>query len=129
MLALLVACAHPPPAVVQPGEAVVRNHPAGIGSITELLRGDNAFVARLELAPGARIPDNVDVTEEYVVVLEGHGSTTIDGVVHPLSPGTAIYIPPGVSAGAVNGDEPMVVLQVFAGPKPADKYQSWPEAR
>lgn len=126
LFSLMMACATRSPAVTVPETQVTRVHPAGVGNVTELVRGRNAVVSRLVLAPGARIPPNVDPTEEYVVVLDGTGTTTVDGVTHDLYPGVALYIPPGVEAGAICGDAPLTVLQVFAGPKPADKYQAWP---
>jgi quercetin dioxygenase-like cupin family protein len=114
------------PIVAPPEVQVVRAHPAGLGEVAMLVRGGNAAIQRLTLLPGARIPENVDEAEEYVVVLSGSGTTTIAGVTHALRPGTALFIPAGVSAGAIAGEEPLVVLQVFAGPGPADKFASWP---
>jgi quercetin dioxygenase-like cupin family protein len=33
----------------------------------------------LELAAGASVPENQDPTEEYIHVLEGHGTLTMNG--------------------------------------------------
>ncbi len=130
---LLVACgeAEPPPpppvqaAVVRDAGAPVRISPDGKAIIRELARGNEAFVGRLELAPGASVPAHRDATEEYIVVLEGHGKVTIDGERHAVGPGYAITMPAGSEVSFDNEVQPMVALQVFAGPDPADKYGAW----
>jgi quercetin dioxygenase-like cupin family protein len=125
---LLVACASEqglPPAVVGPAELVPRDAPSGLARIWPLARGENAFVGRRELEPGASIPPHRDATEEYVVVLAGHGTVTIDGVETPVGPGATVYMPAGLEVSYANGVERMVAIQVFAGPKPADRYDDW----
>lgn len=125
-----VAHAEPPakknaPAVVKAGAAPVRVAPNDKARVHLLARGDNAFVGRLEMAPGASVPEHCDPTEEYIYVLEGEGVITIDGQKHPVAPGTMIYMPAGALVTFQNGDQPFVALQVFAGPTPADKYDRW----
>ena len=90
-----------------------------------LARGDNAFVGKLTLAPGAEVPEHTDPTEEYIHILAGGGLFTIDGQTHDVGPGTTIYMAPGARVRFHNGPEPLVALQVFAGPGPADKYNQW----
>ena len=90
-----------------------------------MAQGRNAFVGELWLAAGAAVPVHRDATEEYLVVLEGHGTLMLDGVEHPVGPGTSIYMPANAEVSYVNGPEPFRALQVFAGPSPAAKYDAW----
>ncbi len=113
--------------VVHQDAAPTRNAPNGKATITELARGENAFVGRLEMAPGAQVPEHRDPTEEYVHVLEGHGTISIDGVKHELKPGSTVFMPANALVTYQNGDRRLVALQVFAGPGPAAKYEKWSE--
>ena len=106
--------------------AIRRSAPSGTARIDELARGGNAFVGRLELDGGAGVPEHADPTEEYIVVLEGSGILTMDGVAHELSPGSAVFMPAGATVSYANGPDAMVAIQVFAGPESADKYATWP---
>jgi len=105
---------------------------AGSGKawITRLAQGENAFVGLLELAPGAAVPEHQDATEEYIYFLSGSGTLTMAGTPHEVGPGSFIYMPAGITVSYQNGDSPLVAMQVFAGPAPAKKYDSWePAAR
>ncbi len=99
--------------------------PSGKASVQTLARGLNAFVARLEMAPGAKVPKHRDATEEYIHVLAGSGEITIDGKTSKLSAGDTVYMPAKAEVSFRNGPAKMVALQVFAGPAPAAKYQAW----
>ena len=105
--------------------AELRTAPSGTATIHLLARGDNAFVGRLELDGGGRVPTHRDATEEYIHVLQGGGTITIDGVDHTLSPGTTVYMPANAEVSYDNGPERLIALQVFAGPEPAAKYDGW----
>jgi quercetin dioxygenase-like cupin family protein len=118
--------AHAPPAEVRPyAEAPRRAAPPGTATVAELARGANAFVARLEMAPNAAVPEHRDADEEYIHVLEGHGTMWIDGTAHEVTPGTTIYMPAHATVRFQNGDERLVAIQVFAGPGSAAKYERW----
>ncbi|HHO51179.1 MAG TPA: cupin domain-containing protein [Deltaproteobacteria bacterium] len=91
----------------------------------ELARGENAYVGRLILPPGGRIPPHRDTTEEYLYVIQGEGTITIGQTSHYVSPGTMIYVPPRVKVSYVNGARSLIALQVFAGPEPADQFEGW----
>ena len=117
--------ADPPAAVVAADAAERRTAPHGKASITILAQGVNAFLGRLELAPGAQVPRHRDATEEYVHVLSGSGTITIDGVAQAVGPGTTVYMPANVEVSYTNGEEQLVAIQVFAGPGPAQKYDGW----
>lgn len=118
---------------VEPGLAEVRSaenapkrtSPHGNASIVMLARGENAFVGKLEMVAGAKVAEHQDPTEEYVHVLSGHGRLTMNGETFEISAGTTIYMPAFATVSYENGDEPFVGIQVFAGPSPADKYETW----
>lgn len=97
----------------------------GKARITHLAEGKNAYVGKLTLAPNAKVPEHADTDEEYIHVLEGTGTVTIDGKAHAVAPGSTIYMAAGAKVSFVNGSTPMVAIQIFAGPRSADKYQGW----
>ncbi len=109
-------------------QAERRTAPSGKAKVTILARGLNAFVARLEMEPGAAVPEHRDSTEEYIHVLEGSGTITIDDQAYPLAAGGTVYMPANAKVSFANGDAPLVGLQVFAGPEPAAKYDAWTPA-
>ena len=73
----------------------------------------------------SEVPEHRDATEEYIYVLSGHGSITIDSKTSALGPGSAVYMPANAKVSFANGSETMTAVQVFAGPSPAQKYDSW----
>ncbi|MCB9524689.1 MAG: cupin domain-containing protein [Myxococcales bacterium] len=116
-------------ASVTPAEKAPRKvAPSGKAWITLLAQGEQAFVGRLEMAPGTKVPEHQDPTEEYIHVLEGTGVLTLDGVAHPVKPGDTIFMPAHAKVSYVNGPARFVGLQVFAGPGPAKKYAAWAAA-
>ena len=120
------ANAKPGEAAVVPIEAApVRVSPNGQARVTILAQGFNAFLAKLEMDPGAKVPPNRDATEEYVHVLEGSGKVTIDGKSYDVAPGTTIYMPANSDCSFDNGDQKLVGIQIWAGPEPSKKYDAW----
>lgn len=115
--------------VTRAAEAERRVAPNGKARVTILARGLEAFVARLEMDPGAAVPEHRDSTEEYIHVLEGSGTITIDDVSYPLAVGDTVYMAADAKVSFQNGDAPLVGLQVFAGPEPAAKYDAWTPER
>ncbi len=113
------------PSVVALADAQVREPPSKKASITLLAQGEEAFLGKLTLAPGGKVTQHRDPTEEYIHVLEGSGVITIDGVEHTLSPGHTVYMLANAEVSYQNGDDVLVAFQVFAGPKSADKYDAW----
>jgi mannose-6-phosphate isomerase-like protein (cupin superfamily) len=60
-------------------------------------------------------PAHVHTYEEVVHVLDGDGVVEIDGEVHPVSPGSSVFLPPGVLHRLSSaGDETLRVLGVFS---------------
>lgn len=119
------ATASPPAEVRALASAERRASPPGTATVAFLARGRNAFLARLEMEPGGEVPEHQDADEEYVHVLEGHGTMWIDGVEHAVTPGATIFMPAGATVRYVNGEQRMIALQVFAGPGSAAKYDRW----
>lgn len=114
-----------PAAVTSLAQAEHRQKGGGAAQIWTLARGHNAFLGKLEMAPGGKVPEHRDPTEEYIHILSGGGKFMIDGQAHEVGPGTTIYMPPGALVSFENGAEPLVAIQVFAGPEPAAKYEAW----
>jgi len=123
---LLASCATTPPAQVsRVDSAEHRVSPNGMAEVAMLVRGQNAFLGILSMKPGAAVPLHRDATEEYIFILEGTGTMVIDGQSYVVGPNSVIYMPPNAEVSFQNGDEPMVGIQIFAGPEPADKYNAW----
>ncbi|MCA9681883.1 MAG: cupin domain-containing protein [Myxococcales bacterium] len=102
--------------------------PNGKGSITHLARGQNAYLGMLRMAGGGAVPTHRDPTEEYIHVLAGGGTMIIDGVSYEVTTGTTVYMPADAEVSFQNGPEELVAIQVFAGPEPAAKYETWTRA-
>ena len=111
--------------VVAIADAQVRTAPSGKARVTLLARGENAFLGKLEMDGGGGVPEHQDATEEYIHVLEGGGTITIDGATSELKPGSTVYMPANATVSFQNGPDKMVAIQVFAGPEPAAKYDAW----
>lgn len=107
------------------GDAEIRDAPGGGARVMFLARGENAFVARLEMPGGGVVPEHRDTTEEYIHVLSGSGTITIDDRDYGLEAGSTVYMPANAKVSYENGPKPLVALQVFAGPEPAAKYDAW----
>jgi quercetin dioxygenase-like cupin family protein len=99
--------------------------PTGKARVQALAHGKEAWVGKLVLDADAAVPEHQDPTEEFIVVLEGGGTITIDGVPHEVKAGSAVYMPADATVSYANGPSPMVAVQVFAGPEPASKYDAW----
>lgn len=112
-------------AVTARAQAAVRVAPSGKARVSVLAAGQNAFVAELTMDGGASVPEHADATEEFIHVLEGGGSITIDGTAHELAAGDTVYMKAGATVSFQNSDAPMRAIQVFAGPEPARKYDAW----
>ena len=132
-LALLqpAVAADPAPATVRHiSDAPTRSTPSGTASVMRLAGSEdgakNAFFAVLTIQPGGAVPVHRDATEEYLYVQTGTGTITIDGTDHAIKPGTGVFMPANAEVSfAVTGDEPVTVVQFFAGQGPEAKYAGW----
>ena len=111
--------------VVQLGAASVWTAPSGKAKVIKAVQGQNAFLGFLQIDPGAAVPQHRDETEEILLVVQGGGTITIDGTAHGLTVGSAVYMAPNAEVSYANGEEKTTVIQVFAGPAPAAKYEAW----
>jgi quercetin dioxygenase-like cupin family protein len=128
-LGVLLAHAAAPASVVHMEDAEARMPASAKAKITFLARGDNAFVGKLELDGGGKVPVHRDATEEYIHVLKGTGTISIDGVEHALKPGSTVFMPANAEVHYTNGPDRLEAIQVFAGPEPATKYDGWGPAQ
>lgn len=119
------AIATAPAEVRKAADLVRRAPPHGKARVTELARGSQAWVGLLELDAGGAVPEHRDTTEEYLHVIAGSGTVTIDGTVTEIGPGDTIYMPANATVSYKNGPAELRVFQVFAGPEPASKYSAW----
>lgn len=117
--------APPTSGVIAAKDAQQQVAPHGKARIAHLVAGRLAYVGKLTLAPNAKVPEHADADEEYIHVLEGSGSVTIDGKTWQVGPGSTIYMAAGAKVSFENGPAPMVAIQIFAGPGSAQKYQNW----
>jgi quercetin dioxygenase-like cupin family protein len=99
--------------------------PSGKAFLTHLAKGKNAFLGRLQMAANGSVPLHQDATEEYIHILEGSGTMTIEGQEYEVQAGSTIYMPAKAKVSFKNGPEELVAIQVFAGPAPASKYDAW----
>ena len=113
------------PKVIHRTDAPKRQVGKGQAVATLLAQGKNAYVGRLEIAPGAGVPEHRDPTEEYIYFLFGGGTMHVDGKKYEVRPGHLVYMPANAKVSYENGDETTKVLQFFAGPEPAKKYDDW----
>ena len=114
--------------IVKLADAPRAQPPTKTATIHHLARGQNAYVGKLEMAAGGKVPTHRDATEEYIHILEGGGTMTIDGEATVIGAGDTVYMPANAEVSFANGDAKMVGLQVFAGPAPAKKYDGWMSA-
>ena len=106
----------------------LRTKTKGKAKVAKLVQGNNAYLGLIELAPGASVPLHRDVTEEYLYLLNGSGVITIDGDSFDIETGSTVYMPPNSEVSYKNSDNATSrFIQIFAGPEPASKYESWEE--
>ena len=88
---------------VQPDEGESYWQPVPTNGFVELAvakavnsNGPGFDVGIQEVAPECSVREHVhDHHEEVIIVLEGDGTATIDGEVHPMHTGTILYLAPG----------------------------------
>ena len=99
--------------------------PNGKADVRVLAYGVDAFFGHLRMDGGAEVPEHRDTSEEYLYILSGKGTITIDGKAHPLKAGDSVYMPRNAKVSFKNGDGELVAIQVFADNKSASKYDAW----
>jgi len=132
-LVCLLACGTAPPPLEPSTEfdPIVSNQfsqswaPSGKANISQFAKGENAFFGKLWLDANATVPEHQDATEEYLYILSGGGTIHINGNAQTVTAGHAVFMPAGARVSFENSNVPLEAIQVFAGPEPADKYQTW----
>lgn len=114
-----------PEVVMREGLAPTRAAPNGDTQITLFAEGDKAFMGKLRVSPGATIPEHEDESEEFLYVIQGEGTLTINGTEYEVKPNTGIFIPDGAKAKYENGDRVLEAVQFFAPTDSANKYTEW----
>lgn len=113
------------PTVITLAEAEHRQVGGGKADVRFLAHGKAAWLGKLEMAAGGKVPLHRDATEEYIHVLSGGGVIQIDGKATPIGPGSTVFMPANAEVTYQNGEKRLVAIQVFAGPAPAQKYNRW----
>ncbi len=103
----------------------MRTSPGGGVSVFEAARGKNAYIGAIAIEPWEKIGFHRDPDEEYLIIMEGGGTLTLDGTQHQLGEGDVVYMRANSEVAFVNGANQTTALQVFAGPGSADKFASW----
>ena len=76
--------------------------------------GEKMLVSVVDLQPGAEMPNHSHPHEQAGTIISGQLTFTIDGETRLLKSGDAYIIPGGVFHGAIAGDEPVKVIDVFS---------------
>jgi quercetin dioxygenase-like cupin family protein len=90
------------------------------GYLGRYLHSDHITQGRVDIAPGAVIPDHSHAQEQWTLLLSGSFELTVEGASQILKPGQMLYIAPYErhSARALTA---CVVLDVFHPPR--DDYR------
>ena len=83
------------------------------GYLGRYVHSDHITQGRVDIAPGAVIPDHSHPHEQLGIGLSGVINMIIEGVETPLGPMDAMHIPSGVVHSGYAGPEGAVVLDVF----------------
>ncbi len=67
-----------------------------------------------EFGPGDRLLPHRHDPAEFYLGLDGEGTVTIDGVVHQIRQGVALYVPGGAEHGVVAGEDGLRFAYGFA---------------
>lgn len=111
--------------VVHDTRAVHKVDDEGLVRAVLLARGENAYLGKLILQAKAQVAPRRTATEEYLYIIEGSSVLTVNGQSYIVGPNMAVFIPAGGEVSFINGSEPLVAVQVFAGPEPAARYNKW----
>lgn len=112
------------PLVLTVADGERRASPNGKAIATVLVKGEEAYFGILEMQGGASVPAHQDPTEEFIYIVEGSGTMTIDGTEYEVAAGTFVYMPKEAEV-SFESKTPVRAVQVFGGPEPASKYDTW----
>ncbi len=86
-----------------------------------VISGERLMLSRVELEPGAVVPEHHHPHEQFGHVLEGDAEFTIAGQTRHLGTGDYYAIPGGVPHKVVTGTRGAVCLDIFSPPR--DEYR------
>jgi quercetin dioxygenase-like cupin family protein len=111
--------------VMSEGLAATRQAPDGDTQVGILAEGKEAFLGKLRVRPNGSIKKHSDPSEQYLYILRGSGTLTIDGTEYGVEPKMTIFVEPGAEMSFQNDDGLFEALQVYAPPEAANKYSKW----
>lgn len=83
-----------------------------------LFTGAHSQLVAMSLAPNQEIGSETHTVDQIIYIVEGFGTSFMDGREVDLEEGDAICIPAGVVHNVVNtGDEPMKLFTVYSPPQ------------
>lgn len=86
-----------------------------------LYTAKNCQLVLMALKPKEEIGMEVHHLDQFFRVEEGIGEAILDGVHHPIGPGTGIVVPAGANHNIVNsGDAPMKLYTLYSPPNHRD---------
>jgi quercetin dioxygenase-like cupin family protein len=96
----------------------------GKGDVVMIVDDEKAaYTGRIHLDPGATVPEHAHADEaEIIYVLEGGGDMTIDGEKYPVTPFTAVYVPPGAKH-SFTATRQTVAVQFYAPSGPEKRFK------
>lgn len=104
-----------------PHAAVGRRAPEG---------GPGCAIQRLSMRPGAAVPEHVHATsDETVLILEGGGTFTLDGVATKVRAGATVFVPMGRKHSfVVDVAGKTAAIQVYDPAGPEERFMAWKAA-
>jgi quercetin dioxygenase-like cupin family protein len=82
-----------------------------------VVSGEKLMLSRVDLEPGAVVPDHEHPHEQFGLVLEGDAEFTVGGDTRRLRAGDYYAIPGGVRHAVVTGAGGAVCLDIFSPPR------------
>ncbi len=114
-----------PTIIMKEGLAPTRTSPENQSQVTLFGEGENAWLGKLRIKPGASLEARRETSETFLFVLRGEGTLTVDGQSQTLRAAMGARVPAGSQMSFENSDRLLVALQFFAGPEAANRYSAW----
>ena len=112
--------------VVQADRVTPRISEEGHVRAVPIAEGEWAYMGEFVLDSGVEMaPDEPTHTEEYLYILSGSAVLNVDDKSFLVGPRMGIYLPAGTQIRWNIGSDPLVAVQVFAGPSIGPGYEDW----
>ena len=86
-----------------------------------VVSGEKLMLSRVDLAPGAVVPEHQHPHEQFGFVVEGDAEFTVGGETRRLHAGDYYAIPGGVPHMVLTGERGAVCMDIFSPPR--DEYR------